>query len=83
MTINDVSIRALLAVVSLGSAGYLWAVGEPVSDEHLAIVAMINGFYFGSRTTETVTNIPRAQPRADLERADLLAQARDRLDPRA
>jgi hypothetical protein len=74
MTVNDVSVRAVLALVSLGSAGYLWAIGEPVSDAHLALVATINGFYFGSRTTESHVPPPAPvlrQP-VDLDRIDLL-----------
>lgn len=45
-------MRAVLAIGALASAIYRWSIGEAVADEHLALVALVNGYYFGARSSE-------------------------------
>ena len=67
------SVRSILALGALASAGYLWVTGQPVTPEHLSIVAGTLAYYFSGRSKDEP-----APPTVDLEALDLLKQARDR-----
>lgn len=62
------SVRAMLALIPLSAAAYLWVRGMPVTTEHLAIVTGAAGFYFGGRTATPIT----VTPPIDLDAVDLL-----------
>lgn len=46
-------VRSIIAISLTASACYLWVVGEPVTDAHLAAVVGYDGVYVGARFAES------------------------------
>lgn len=47
------SVRALLALAVVGSAVYLFATGQQVTNEHLTLAGVAITFYFSTREGES------------------------------
>ncbi len=46
-------VRSIVALTLTASAAYLWIIGEPVTDAHLAVVVGYDSLYAGARFAST------------------------------
>jgi hypothetical protein len=75
VTVQDVSVRAVLAVGLAGAAAYCWVTEIPMTEFQEVLTAGVISYYFAARTLESR---PGQEPSAQ-ELRDLLDEARDEL----